>query len=504
MPMRGGGFVSGSGTDHSQQDAIFATRTDLVIGSAGSEDELASAGDNFATDDIGNFINITAGTGFTPGRYEILSVAAGVATVDRNAGTADSTSGTGNLGGAITYPTDAVWETMEPGNTVHIANDGTHATVNHDIAQAGTTTAPITVIGYNTSRGDNPVGRDRPLLTPGANNSRWGQHWIVKYLDVRTTNAFGLFVNTGSVAYFCRAVNDGGASSAEAIFPIGESAQAVFCEAINRTGNGFGLVTSQLYGCWAHDCLAGIAPGNNSSQVISFCLVDNCTTGISGGSGSGMRIANTTLYKGTDGVKFSGAASAGQLLNNIISDFTTGYNNTSDTFTFFSDYNIWNNTTERVNLTKGDNDSADLTDPGFTAPDKDFTDLVSDAASTSIVSSVARPFVQGTDEGLVIIITGGSGFTVGIYEIASIDGSGNATLLSGEDTGTGTTGGEFTIPEDRNFSVGGNAKAFGFPGKWGDDSATIGFLDAGAIQREEPAGGAGGGMPIVGGGGIVA
>lgn len=56
---------------------------------------VTSATHNFTADEVGNLINVTAGTNWTPGLYEIKSVSANAATLDRACGTAASlTNGT--------------------------------------------------------------------------------------------------------------------------------------------------------------------------------------------------------------------------------------------------------------------------------------------------------------------------------------------------------------------------------------------------------------------------
>src|SRR3990172_522671 len=82
----GGGFVTGaSGTDRSQQAAAQIAYTDLVIG--GTTTELTSAAFPFSAAEVGNILNVTGGTGFTTGWYQVVSVAAGVATKDWSVGT---------------------------------------------------------------------------------------------------------------------------------------------------------------------------------------------------------------------------------------------------------------------------------------------------------------------------------------------------------------------------------------------------------------------------------
>src|SRR4051794_13294314 len=78
--------VTAAGTDYSQQDAAQVTYTDLVIGATTTQ--LTSAANPFTSAYVGNTINVTGGTGFTVGRYNIRSVAGSTATMDRAVGTA--------------------------------------------------------------------------------------------------------------------------------------------------------------------------------------------------------------------------------------------------------------------------------------------------------------------------------------------------------------------------------------------------------------------------------
>jgi hypothetical protein len=107
------------GTDRSQQDAAQFTYTDLVI----SGSTFTSAAFPFSSAERANVINITGGTGFTTGRYEILSVSGVTATLDRSPGTNGSTGGAGKLGGAVT-DLATVGAAVVPGNTVYIKTSG--------------------------------------------------------------------------------------------------------------------------------------------------------------------------------------------------------------------------------------------------------------------------------------------------------------------------------------------------------------------------------------------
>jgi len=143
----GGGFnFSSTGTDYTQRDTPQVVYTDLVIG--GTNTNLTSAANPFTSAHVGNVINITGGTGFTTGRYEIMSVAGSTATMDRAVGTASSTGGTGNLGGGL--------QTLQTAHTARVAGNviwlktGTYTLT----VEFGTTTN-VSVYGYGTAHGDN-------------------------------------------------------------------------------------------------------------------------------------------------------------------------------------------------------------------------------------------------------------------------------------------------------------------------------------------------------------
>ena len=160
----GGGFDTAStGTDRTQQDAAFTTFTDLVI-DATTNTKLTSAAHPFGATDVGNVINITSGTGFTTGRYQVVSVTSNVATMDRAVGTVGSTGGNGKLGGSLATPQTAFTAASVTGQTVHIKNTGSNYTTT---ATFTFTAGLINIIGYNATHRDNGTP---PLLTTATNS----------------------------------------------------------------------------------------------------------------------------------------------------------------------------------------------------------------------------------------------------------------------------------------------------------------------------------------------
>lgn len=160
----GGGFdTASSGTDYSQQDAAQVAYTDLVI-DATFNTKLTSAAHPFTAAHVGNIINVTGGTGFTTGRYQVVSVASNIATMDRAVGTTSSTGGTGNLGGGLqTLATVAA--AIVAKNTIHVKSGTftlTAAVAPQDMEQYWR--------GYQTAHNDRTG--TRPLITTSTNSTK--------------------------------------------------------------------------------------------------------------------------------------------------------------------------------------------------------------------------------------------------------------------------------------------------------------------------------------------
>lgn len=78
--------------------------TDLVIDGT-TNTKVTSAGRPFTSADVNNFINVANGvTGFTPGRYQITAVVAGVATLSAAVGTLSTTGGIATYDQTADYP----------------------------------------------------------------------------------------------------------------------------------------------------------------------------------------------------------------------------------------------------------------------------------------------------------------------------------------------------------------------------------------------------------------
>lgn len=349
----GGGFVAGaSGTDYSQQNAVHSTRTDIVID--GSDNTMiTSAADNFASDDVGNIINITSGTGFTPGRYEITAVASGVATLDRGCGTTGSTGGNGVLGGAMTL-TDANLEDTVAGNDVYIQNDGTHTLTGAiDLATAGDITdGPISVYGYNSTRGDGENSEsNRPTIACGANDFNAAGYWRFFDLIYTGTAVDVLFIDSRSAAIRCKITNSSGTSSRHAI-DLNTGAGAFFCEAISDNGHGIDVGNGTgVIGCYVHDCGSRGYNVTSTTGVIAYSIADSCPTGIYLPGPDYIKVINCTIYNSTtEGVRVFSTSDSCLFLNIIIDSCAIGINSTNSVHkNLFFNINFSNNTANKSN-----------------------------------------------------------------------------------------------------------------------------------------------------------
>jgi hypothetical protein len=155
---------AGAGTDYSLLSPLaFA---DLVLVTTTT---VTSAAIGFTSDHVGNHLRVVSGTGFTASAipYEILSVSGGTATLDRAAGTAGSTGGTGRLGGALASPGQAAGVKVA-GNTVWIRG-GIYTITAGTANTAGKVVSDTLLgywLGYDAVRGDSTA--TRPVLRAGA------------------------------------------------------------------------------------------------------------------------------------------------------------------------------------------------------------------------------------------------------------------------------------------------------------------------------------------------
>lgn len=451
---------------------------------------LSSASRNFVAADVGNVINLTAGTNLTAGRYQIMSVAANAATLDRNCSSGGAvTAASGYLGGAMTL-TDANVEDVVDGNVIWI-KAGTHVLAANIIpSNPATKLLAIWVEGYGATRGDAPSITDgtAPLISVGANYFGLNTYWNTKYLRVTGTGSYAFRVFAKCVVYHCHAVNTTTTAAKQAIYAAGNYSIYVGVNASCLSANtGTALLTgnySQVVDSFFYDSHEGL-DGGISNQVtntvfdnceVGFhqhqytsisqdCTFVNCTIGIHWTANYDTLVANRCLFDScTTGVSAT-TANVGSMLvfgcifNNCGTEVSNVYDDAS-------------NITADPGLTKAswtDLACADHAGPPY--------DLTSAAAGFSAAFAV--------NDQIRITNTGDGGhFTVGLYVIDSV-ADGLLGLHTDPTDGTNDTGGEAAAFTDYTPSADGNAQV---DVEYGASTTSKGYL--GAVT---PAGGAGGG-----------
>lgn len=248
----GGGFKTGAsgkdytyGADEGGNAAEFSG-TDLVV-DATTNTKVTSATHNFGADDVGNVIQITAGTDFTVGFYEIVSCASNAATLNASPAAVGKTGGTWWEGGALASPGKAAGA-MVAGNDLWIkAGTYTLGTNTANIATGpmtipGGASGDITwVRGYTTARGDEST---KPVISGGTR-----------------TGITGIVLCGGA---FCRIEN---------ISVQGTQDGTAAENTCYYTGNNANII---FYNCIASKGLIGFNITSGSSTIK--CIATTCTT----------------------------------------------------------------------------------------------------------------------------------------------------------------------------------------------------------------------------------
>lgn len=389
----GGGFVTGAtGTDNTVSNTPVAL-TGVTSSGAGNTILSASAADSW----VGLIFNVVSGTNFTTtanaSRFECLSVVVGVsATFGTNLSGASISTGVGangvlNGGGALKLDSagtavDTILENMVAGNILYWKAGAYTVAGAISLTAAGSTTTPIKIIGYNSTRGDNPTPQssNQPVVTRSTSATTLGAYTNIESIAMTGSGTSNLNLGAGGRAINVKASNTG---TGTALSPSGADSCLIGCEITAPTGIGSSSVQQVQYiGCYFHDCDIGIrSTANTAVQSILDCIIDTCTTAgiqLTAGSLGSMTIKNCTLYGAATpagssiGLSIATGSTDIRFLNNIVSGWVTGINHADAQTVCYSDFNNFhNNTTARTNWVTGSNDIA--VDPSFVdAPNGNF------------------------------------------------------------------------------------------------------------------------------------
>lgn len=458
---------------------------------------------------VGNILHVTAGTGFTAGWYEIVSVSGTTATIDRSIGTHPLTAGTGKVGGAISLGAandDAVFELAVSSATAaarfFIKGSATY-TLGGAVAigAAGNAAWPIIIEGYASARGDRPKLSTRPIIASGANVFQLnGANTSLYSLSVTGTgtSVIGLAANQ-CMAFYCKAYNTSTSASRAAVNENGGNCYTFACEGISLRGNGLAYnagssIHQHFYG---HDSNNGANVAVNIGALKGCIFSSNVNAAINStatiSSPSGLSIMDCTLYGAENklgtGIVFASGTRYVVATNNIIYGFVTGVTMATTNTTYpFNFNNYYNNTTNVSNSNAGvqfgENDL--FLDPTFTNVVQRTGSTATTTSGSHLVQTGATFVTWGITAGThFVYIKSGTGVTVGMYGIASVDSETQITLNL-DPTADATADKVWQITQGNNFAIGTNLKAQGYPGVF-PGGLTTGYMDIGAVQRQEPA-----------------
>jgi hypothetical protein len=417
----GGGFKPGaSGTDYSQQNSVQYALTGGTT--SGISDTIAHS--SASTDMVGNTC-LLGGTNVTAGYYEIIAVVAGVSIqVDRNCTTGSGAAMTIKIGGATATIGSIGLSTnhVQPGNYVWIKGTFT-GLLSDNIAMAGTASLPVTVEGYNTTRGDGYLGRSNngsgPLITTNFPSLTYagaqrinpsGSYIIIKYLTVITNNGTTAISVTGNnIIYGCSVVNNNTTSAAGGLnasagglvancdvsLPSGVAGaigvnitatggKCICCRVSNAGGTGIVLTAGGVaIGNLVFSCGIGIFTNTTTTSGIIW---SNTIANI---SGDGINIVTGTTAQsligmnmitdcGGYGVNMVSTSSPGQIIHNRFRDNTSG--------------NVGNASAEVLALMLGNVTSGNGTTDYVNAAGGDYTLLLS---SPAVAAGLLYPTSMG-------------------------------------------------------------------------------------------------------------
>jgi hypothetical protein len=396
----GGAFITtGTGTDFSTQDSPQVSYTDLLVGTPNTT--VTSVIHPFGATAPGNVINITAGTGFTPGRYVVTGVVGVVATLDTSPGATGSSLGVGALGGAMgTIP--GVNGVIVAGNVVNVQT-GTYG-----LAAALVVTVNSTWIGFQTvhkDRGTKPLIRmvvnSQPLITANiAGNT---------YLSLQNLS----LSNVAAV----RAVGINGAGGPSNNLLLSDLILDGFTTAVDATGNFLkfiSAVNTEIKNSTADAIIITSATNNTNQLSCSACYIHNNVGAAVNASNAtvqkSVRLVNSILTLNANGVLLgSGLANILEIVNSDLSLNTTDavvVNGTGSGVTSTNSI-YWGNGGHAFNFVTGATFEPSIVGFNNAYGGQGVSNFVNVAGSPGDIALGADPFTSATDFSLNSATTGG-------------------------------------------------------------------------------------------------
>lgn len=490
------------GVDFSQQDTAELTNTDGA--SSTTSTTFTSAGSTFRTIMRGNVIHITTtGTGAQciVGWYHVESVTDANNVVLDRAPSAGSgcAAATWFLGGAFADVSDAIFELATSSATAanrYFVKAATY-TVGAVTVSTGLGNAvwPVVLEGYSSLRGDRPVGATRPVFAMGTATFTPGAQWDLYSLSFTGTAASVLSMGSNSKLINVKCVNSSTTADRVCITPAADY-YLTGLDVASYRGLAVSTATSNgtITGSYLHDSNVCFSSGASSTgaPVVDGNIMAGCIlygVRFTAAATNSTLVQNNTIYgfatpiASSVGISFATGVTDVRVRGNIVSGFSTGIAHADAQSIAFSDFNnLYNNTTASSNWQSGANSRA--LDPQFTS----VAELSGSTATTSgsVLTQSGGDFSTVVDGRDFLYLISGTGITAGIYGITSHTAD---TLTLDIAPGTNaTTDKVWRVLTGRNFAIGTNLKALGFPGAF-PAALTTAYTDIGGVQRQESGGG---------------
>jgi len=265
----GGGFnSSAAGTDYSQQAAAQYSGTNLTV--TASNWIVTPDGHTPVAADVGNVVQVTAGTGWTVGFYEIKSQDGTNWTLDRSPAAALTAGGTWAMGGALASP-GKLSDALTIDKMKAWIKSGTYTITTATVGAAGPFLGPSAIAfrieGYTITRGDRST---KPVISAGT----VGSISIFDMSSASYNNGRQFLVNVKVDGNSQISVNGVMGNAAY------QSARAIDVDVINCT-TGFSTVSVNngvtCYRCTTNNCTTGFS----GSGQLHYCETVGGTTGFS-------------------------------------------------------------------------------------------------------------------------------------------------------------------------------------------------------------------------------
>ena len=417
----------GSSIDYTYDAPQVFSFTDLT---AAASTALTSASNPFTAAMVGNCLHLESAAAGTPGYILIVAfVSAGQVTMEASR---TITTGVGKLGGATAsyngQTTTTLAASMVAGNIIyHKASGQTwNEAVTLSIAGAAAG-APMTVEGYNTTRGDAPTGTFRPT------NARGGAGTV------------GVNITVG--LYLLKNIVVSGAGTVGIQF----TSSSVF-QNVRSTGNGtigfLGTFSNFLYNCEADlNTTVGVSFTSIGNTVLNSNIHNNTGAGVlSIATGINYLLGNLLAHNGSHGVSYTTALPTPVLINNTIDCNSSAAS-------------CGSSAVDGVNIASG---------LGFYAQSVVLNNIFSNNGRDGFRKTTAG----GVYTGILMDYNNYFG-NVGTTQTNAIAGTHDKALNPG-----------YANAASSDYAIGVNLQALGVPGLF-PAGASMGYTDMGAVQRRE-------------------